>query len=1296
MTRLAQPSLRWLMLSILAACAMTTTALALEAPSTEAAQAEPVAGPLRDLLPPSDDPTAMVEYNLETGEVRRVPSTNPSQRRGLDDALRIEPYVPDLLPEGPERSDEESVIGGDGRARITATTEFPWRSIVKVYFRIANVDYMCSGTFVDEDHVLTAGHCLYDKDANGGAGAWATDVWIVPGMNNGWDTDGYSDRSLKNGPYGAARAIDGRTYTAWTDSEDPDHDWAVLTLDRPVGSFTGWMGRTTMAPAHANYGWYTDTLNSAGYPGDRDNGRNLYFDSDTGCSVSDTRHFYTMDTGGGQSGMPIWRRDATEGSVNRYILSVHAYGVGGSDCGNGATRLNQDKYDRINTWRNADAAAPTRPDLFQLLPDDALKSAPHRTVSSISDRKLSVAEAFSITTTLRNAGPMTTGTFYVNFYLSTNSIISTSDRFIGSVAVSSVGAFTNRDVTLSTTLAANVSAGTYYVGWIIDPDARVIEYDETDNTVLMRQDSAPVTLLVDRALPAAPQPNDGVDGWSTLTSRTFTWPTVNDANGISTYQWRLDGGPETSIGNVTALTLSGLATGVHNFSLRAVDGAGNVGPWGWHLASVDAPPPGRPFALGPEGWTSDTTPRIHLGAPDDEGSGLAGYEYRFAHVGGGYSDVGLVTHFDLPTLATGTWTAQVRAYDGVGQRSTIREVVANVDATAPLTPVLTAAPAAWSSTGSAAFSWTGGDANSGIARYEYRIRAGLEWQSNGALTTLDARNLPEGQHLLQLRAIDNAGVISATTERAFGIDATPPSAPTFVTAPDTWTNDAVVTLRWNAATDALSGVARYDHRFAGQDTWTSAGNALQVELDPLEEGDHTVEVRAVDNAGNPSSIVQTTFHVDLTPPDLTTNLTPATNANGWHRVSARFNASASDAFSGLASFTCTYNGNPFSCGANTWFTSTRVYQVRAVAVDLAGNEAVWEQAVRVDKLAPTLYANFTPSAPNGAGWYNTSVTMEVGAGDAISGVDSVVCRQNGVAFGCSSPITFTDTLGSSLAFLVTDRAGNTATGARMLRIDTGLPEVIIGLDPATPSGTNGWHNGSVTVAVTASDEASGLASLACTRNATDFDCSQPLVLGEGHHGITVVAVDRAGNRRETTRELRIDLAAPTLAVNLSPASPNGDNGWYTTSVKFNASATGGLSGLASLVCTQNDNDYECTRDTWFTATRIQLIRVVATDGAGNAATSTQELKIDKANPVCGIQLGGATNGAGQYVGSATGYLNATDVGSGVGLVEHKVNTGAKTAYTQPLLFGPGSYTLTCYATDVAGRTHTIPRSFAVV
>ena len=282
-----------------------------------------------------DEDSITVEYNIETqvesiGE-RTIPYYSSQGNT-------VQPFYGDYSPQGLHLS---YPFPPDDRVKIEDTNIYPWSTICKLYITTKdNVVFIGSGAMIDEFHILTAGHCVYIHDHGG----WAKDILIIPGMGGSYE------------PFGRTHAAHLRTFTGWIESELVAHDLAVVTLQNHLGDQTGWMGRKTAA---ANDPIYTGVLNLAGYPGDLDDGEFLYFDSDMGEDATEYNHWFWMDATGGQSGSPVWQDDGGE----YYILSVFAYEYLGGTYANFGTRLNQDKYDMINTWlmEDSNAQSPSSP-----------------------------------------------------------------------------------------------------------------------------------------------------------------------------------------------------------------------------------------------------------------------------------------------------------------------------------------------------------------------------------------------------------------------------------------------------------------------------------------------------------------------------------------------------------------------------------------------------------------------------------------------------------------------------------------------------------------------------------------------------------------------------------------------------------------------------------------------------------------------------------------------------------------------------------------------------------------------
>jgi glutamyl endopeptidase len=243
------------------------------------------------------------------------------------------------LPKGDKKSDAgtnvqplpkdqagiSSVIGTDNRYQITATTSFPYRAIAQISFTSGGSTYGCTGWLINANTVATAGHCVYDN------GAWSTNVVVYPGRNGS---------SMPYGSCGYSRLY---SVTGWTSSRNPEYDYGVIKLNCSIGNTTGWFG----------YRWQSASLTGqptylAGYPCDKP--YPTMWRHDDSVRVTETRRiYYANDTYGCQSGAPVWNNEA---SCSTCGIAIHAYGVG-SNGYNGGTRITQEVYNNLTTWKNS-------------------------------------------------------------------------------------------------------------------------------------------------------------------------------------------------------------------------------------------------------------------------------------------------------------------------------------------------------------------------------------------------------------------------------------------------------------------------------------------------------------------------------------------------------------------------------------------------------------------------------------------------------------------------------------------------------------------------------------------------------------------------------------------------------------------------------------------------------------------------------------------------------------------------------------------------------------------------------
>ena len=141
----------------------------------------------------------------------------------------------------------ESLPLGDGfsTSPVQDRTVLPYKTVGKIFMQFDGANFVGTGWVISERAVFTAGHCVYDKNSQGG---WADRILFVPQYHNG------------QAPVGRWTAERIWTLDGWSSQHDYKYDLAVFLVDRPIRPRTGALGWIANAPP--NQGPYT----AIGYP----------------------------------------------------------------------------------------------------------------------------------------------------------------------------------------------------------------------------------------------------------------------------------------------------------------------------------------------------------------------------------------------------------------------------------------------------------------------------------------------------------------------------------------------------------------------------------------------------------------------------------------------------------------------------------------------------------------------------------------------------------------------------------------------------------------------------------------------------------------------------------------------------------------------------------------------------------------------------------------------------------------------------------------------------------------------
>jgi hypothetical protein len=350
---------------------------------------------------------------------------------------------------------------------------------------------------------------------------------------------------------------------------------------------------------------------------------------------------------------------------------------------------------------------------------------------------------------------------------------------------------------------------------------------------------------------------------------------------------------------------------------------------------------------------------------------------------------------------------------------------------------------------------------------------------------------------------------------------------------------------------------------------------------------------------------------DTIPPTISGSAAPPANGSGWNNTPVTVSFTCSDAESGIA-----------SCPSPTVLSGEGANQnVTGTATDNAGNSAsATVGPINIDLSGPSITGVASPP-PNGAGWNNSDVSVHWVCFDPLSGIDGA-CPADSLITG--------EGAGLSASASVSDKAGNPATGSVSVDIDRTAPMT-------TATAPSGWNNMSVTVALNAFDNLSGIGATHFVLDGGAEQTGSSLSIdSEGDHVLEYWSVDVAGNE-EAHHEVHVLIDETSPSITHTQAPPPNGNGWNDSSVTVTFTCTDDRSGIAS--CT----DPVTLADEGLS----QAVTGTAVDNAGNTATDVASVSIDETDPSISGAATSSPNGAGWYGAPVTVAFTCADALSGI-------------------------------------------------
>ncbi len=788
-------------------------------------------------------------------------------------------------------------------------------------------------------------------------------------------------------------------------------------------------------------------------------------------------------------------------------------------------------------------------------------------------------------------------------------------------------------------------------------------------------------------------------------------------SGVTSYECRLDSTQEADWHPCSSpKEYTGLADGAHKFEVRAVDQAGNAdaspATYTW---TIDATAPQTQIESGPAALTTSTAASIEFSGEDGSGSGVASYECRLDSTQEADWHV-CSSPKEYTALGDGAHNFEVRAVDQAGNADAT-PAVANwtVDTTAPTTQI-DSQPNALSASAVAQFEFSGADVGgSGVTSYECRLDSTQEADWHPCSSPKEYTGLADGAHKFEVRAVDQAGNADASpAEVAWTIDATAPQTQ-IESGPAALTTSTTAAFAFSGSDGSGSGVAGFECRLDSAQSGDWHACSSPKEYTAIGDGQHTLEVRALDLAGNADQSPAThTWRVDMTAPETQVDSGPAALSAS---ANAEFAFSGTDAGgSGVASYECRRDSSEVKdwipCGSPQTYPALAdgAHRFEVRAIDKAGNvdqsPAVFSWTI--DATAPQTQIGSHPNALSASASASFAFSGEDGSG---SGVASYECRLDSSEVkdwaACSSPKEYTALADGSHTFEVraVDKAGNADASPASFgwTVDATAPTTQIDSGPSSLVAS-----AKATFAFSGSDTGgSGVASYQCrldsTQQADWGSCSSPKEysgLADGSHTFEVRAVDVAGNADASpaVSTWTVDTTAPTTQIESQPASLSASAG---AQLEFSGSDTGG-SGIASYECrldsTQQADWGSCTSPKDYTglADGSHKFEVRAVDHAGNAdaTPAVATWTVDTTAPDTQIS---ANPPALSSSAKATFAFSGND-GSGSGVASYQCRLDSSeakdwascTSSTEYTGLADGSHTFEVRAIDQAGNADATP------
>ena len=758
---------------------------------------------------------------------------------------------------------------------------------------------------------------------------------------------------------------------------------------------------------------------------------------------------------------------------------------------------------------------------------------------------------------------------------------------------------------------------------------------------------------------------------SQYTAQTGATLTVSGADVVA-YRYKLGSAPfssgETAV--ATGITLDALQQGAHAVSVIGRDSAGN---WQPETSATVVQ------------WTVDSA------VPSVSAGGKRTVNAQFTQTAtatdatlmtyawskqGGPGNISFGSPNALSTTvsadAEGSYTLRFTATDAAGN-SAYSEFSLVWDTVAPDTGI-TAHPANPTNHKTASFDFTSPDP---AAVFECSLD-GAAYAACSSPREVDLSSAADGEHSFMVRGKDTAGNVDATPAQfRWTIDTAAPGAPAVTgTTP---TLDTTPTWNWSPAAGG-DGTYRYEldsSDFSSASTQTTSASFTPAEA--LSEGSHTLYVQGRDAAGNWSESGSFAIAVDITAPTAVVSGTPS-------QYTAQTGATLTVSGADVVAYRYKLGSAPFSSGETAVATGITLdalqqgaHAVSVIGRDSAGN---WQPETSATVVQWTVDSAVPSVSAGGKRTVNAQFTQTATATDATL-MTYAWSKQGGpgnISFGSPNALSTTvsaDAEGSyTLRFTATDAAGNSAYSDVTMIWDVTAPGVDAGVDQT--------RNAAFIQSASVSDatalkyqwtKQSGPGTL--TFNEPNASSTTISASSDGSYVVRLIATDAAGNSAYDEMTLVWDTTHPAVDSGADQIR----NGLFSqsatisdaTALRYQWTSQSGPGTITFGTPNATSTTISASADGNY------ILRIAATDAAGNSAYSEMALVWDTVSPT--------VNATASFVDSVHVDISFSETVIGADVPGNYLGDNGLTVSGAALLSG-GTYRLAT-SLQAAGTPYTI-------